>query len=1021
MNESLSTSIYSLNLSEMPPSSRMTVQECKAYVNEKMIPNAFFPEIEQDVMGNEEQFNSSRIRKNLIEKPIPSFNKNAFKEKNVLPNKFWYKNKNLDSRSVSNTFNYLFHKFKKGIFIRIANNKLESFIPFENVNFQNEYSHLIEIDPKFGSMENFMKYVSGKLGYRNFQKVKPKEEWVANNPLLRFETVNPKNDSVAAMSANNKVILQDMFETLCEKRNVPDIEFFINRRDFPQIKMNDTEAYNHIWGGSNHPLVSHKYEKYAPILSGSTSEMYADIAFPTYEDWARCINQKYGTVFPNACREYPKIEKIQWNEKIAKAVFRGTTTGAGVTPETNQRIKVMDMAETPQGKKLLNVGITKWNLRPRKLQDAKYIQTIERRNGYPKANRLSLQEQSQYKYILNLEGHVAAYRLSYEMSSGSVILLADSKWKMWYHHLIKPYVHYVPVKEDLSDLFSQIEWCKQNDEKCQAIAKNALNFYSMYLNEDGVLDFLEKELWEISKQTKTYEYLPDLVLWNVENEKTQLNKIVFSEEVFRYDAPKTPRCIGLLDGMLQVFRSKSISELDWKETLFENINGQVDIFNMNGMYIVGKKSSHEGKQLEHDHENYIGLYGVNKLVAKVPNFAYVFGPIKDAQDMVFMEHVPGLSFMDWIKSRYYNFKDFLSILVQINLALNVAQNYNGFIHNDLYPWNIIIKQNNEGREFHYFMNFSSSGERNIVTMKPNFIPVIVDYGKARCIIYEEEYGNVDHGICNLYQQTSISDTLSILYGSLAVLKDEGKLTQNEYKLLEFPQKIGVKNHTNITRWTTFGSFFKFKPSTKSFINPKSFIDFIFMTFKNDKPQMKKSTTFSFEMENGINPVTTKNFVQTGNWFQALMGFVQHVDKSRQPQTSNLFFQKIMKNIIQRRSMWTEYEIRKIGSQLEFQWSKVKKLLEIEKQKVLNSKLPENNFPKPEAVYLDEEITPEYVKNNRGNLYSDDWLTIWQMMLEANLFNVTTIEYSDFIRLNGFLYHNAIASNNTMRKLHDSLG
>jgi len=47
----------------------------------------------------------------------------------------WDKYKNLGEDSVSNTFNYMFHKFKKGIYIKIHNGKLDVFLAFSNANF----------------------------------------------------------------------------------------------------------------------------------------------------------------------------------------------------------------------------------------------------------------------------------------------------------------------------------------------------------------------------------------------------------------------------------------------------------------------------------------------------------------------------------------------------------------------------------------------------------------------------------------------------------------------------------------------------------------------------------------------------------------------------------------------------------------------------------------------------------------------------------------------------------------------
>jgi len=265
----------------------MTVVQCRNYIKQNIYPNPYYRNIEEDTAGDIDQFNASRVRENLIPKPEPSFKENLFENKRVIPpNKIWHKNRNLDSRAVANTFNYIFHKFKKGIFIRISGNKLQTFLPFDNVHYKNEFGHILKVDPKYGSVQDFLNHVSKLLGYRyNRQTIKPFDEWVANNSLVRYEA--EQDTTIATASGHNKVTLLNMFKTLCEERDVPNIEFFINRRDYPQLKVDGTEPYNHIWNSSHYPLVSHNYDKYAPILSGSSTNIHADSPFPTYEDWAR--------------------------------------------------------------------------------------------------------------------------------------------------------------------------------------------------------------------------------------------------------------------------------------------------------------------------------------------------------------------------------------------------------------------------------------------------------------------------------------------------------------------------------------------------------------------------------------------------------------------------------------------------------------------------------------------------------------------------------------------------------------
>ena len=75
----------------------------------------------------------------------------------------------------------------------------------------------------------------------------------------------------------------------------------------------------------------------------STADVYADLAMPTWEDWARVQSQE-GIWFPKSCRDYNEKFNKDWDTKMPIAVFRGGTTGCGTTPETNPRLKIAQMA-----------------------------------------------------------------------------------------------------------------------------------------------------------------------------------------------------------------------------------------------------------------------------------------------------------------------------------------------------------------------------------------------------------------------------------------------------------------------------------------------------------------------------------------------------------------------------------------------------------------------------------------------------------------------------------------------------
>ena len=66
-------------------------------------------------------------------------NKNNSSKKDNKNNDLIELYKNIDYNSVKNTFEYIFYKFKKGVFVIIENNKLRTYLPISNAKFENDY------------------------------------------------------------------------------------------------------------------------------------------------------------------------------------------------------------------------------------------------------------------------------------------------------------------------------------------------------------------------------------------------------------------------------------------------------------------------------------------------------------------------------------------------------------------------------------------------------------------------------------------------------------------------------------------------------------------------------------------------------------------------------------------------------------------------------------------------------------------------------------------------------------------
>lgn len=528
---------------------------------------------------------------------------------------------------IINTFNYIYHKFKKGIFVYIKNNKLHTFLPFSKKNFINDWHHLL--------IHSNIKQVMYNLYRYDWDP----SHWYANNCIIRNEFPVRENDSGISQ-------LYHMLQETCKNSTIKNSYFFINKRDFPLIKKNRTEPYDCIFG-DNTPLTSHHHKRYAPILSMTTTDDFEDIPIPTWDDWTniQCINHdKY---FSKPCPNKESITDFyhDWDSKKNIAVFRGSSTGKGVDKHTNTRIKLCSMKSD-----FLDVGITNWNNRPRIYRNKnKLILHTFNKQSKTNATFLTPKQQSSYKYIIHVDGHSSAFRLSLEMKMKSVLLIVDSDYYIWFKQQLKPYTHYIPIKKDLSDLLEKINWCKENDSKCKIIAENSYDFYLNNLQEEHIYDYLSSTI--NSLQIEQYKMSRPQ---STSGMTRMLNKHYLNESQL-YDI---------------VMQPKNILESNKHITKYT--------VNTNKIFISKKANVHEA---------FISIFCVNDLLNTIDNFVFSYCY---KNNILCMSNVEGITFQDWIISDF-DIDQYLLYLFNIVEVINKYQNSKyKFVHYDLSPWNIII-------------------------------------------------------------------------------------------------------------------------------------------------------------------------------------------------------------------------------------------------------------------------------------------------------------------------------------------
>ena len=447
----------------------------------------------QDKIIKPIKYNDSSDISYVINKKL---NLNVYNTKNIL-------NKDLNECDI-NTLLYLFNNISAGIYVKIINNEIELFMPFENTNFKNNWHKNIKFDigeENKATYQHLMTYIKNrKKIIKRYNKYEYNvSSWHCNANIINNEKYDP-NDNYTPHSIFD---YYDIIKETLLHHTVGDVCFYINKRDSCVLHKDLLEPYPNMYPKNSinlQPKIDENYQNkcYAPILSPYTNENYADIPFIIPEDWkliyTHSANGNSANQFINVAVD---TSQVKWGDKIETAIFRGSATGS-VEFKNNQRLQIAKLDNEWKTNKpdLIDAGIVSWNSRDKIDSNLTitYIRPKEMNNlGIYLKKKIPMNEQLKFKYIINIDGHSATNRFSYLLQSGSLILNIESKYvignQRWYDHLLIPYKHYIPIKYDLSDLEEIILWCRLNDDKCKLIVQNALDLYDNYFTKEYLMKY----------------------------------------------------------------------------------------------------------------------------------------------------------------------------------------------------------------------------------------------------------------------------------------------------------------------------------------------------------------------------------------------------------------------------------------------------------------------------------------------------------------------------------------------------
>jgi hypothetical protein len=119
---------------------------------------------------------------------------------------------------------------------------------------------------------------------------------------------------------------------------------------------------------------------------------------------------------------------------------------------------------------------------------------------------------SKFQVVLVLAAtHAATFRTSIHFMTGTAVVLQDCVYQEWYTNYLEPYVHYIPVSEDLHDLNETLHWIQDHPAEVKAIAGQGRLFWEEYLTFQGHEEHIYELVYRMSEYThyvSTDEGLP---------------------------------------------------------------------------------------------------------------------------------------------------------------------------------------------------------------------------------------------------------------------------------------------------------------------------------------------------------------------------------------------------------------------------------------------------------------------------------------------------------------------------------
>jgi hypothetical protein len=200
------------------------------------------------------------------------------------------------------------------------------------------------------------------------------------------------------------------------------------------------------------------------------------VSWETRRSWDQIILVPDLYYFTSQGYEDAFIGTTPWNMRQNKIIWRGSTTGLFY-----QRLEDIDQLPRYQlcvgvsglGD-IADVGLNAVVQALDSEQEALIHERLTRENLFKPF--IPMHDMAQYRYTLDIDGNSNSWNFIMKLRLGCCVLRVESEWQQWFWPRLSPWVHYVPLARDLSNIGEIVEWCLSHEAECEEISRQGMEF-----------------------------------------------------------------------------------------------------------------------------------------------------------------------------------------------------------------------------------------------------------------------------------------------------------------------------------------------------------------------------------------------------------------------------------------------------------------------------------------------------------------------------------------------------------------